>query len=269
VYQQSTTGISLKEFPDMSSNGLLTALAVLLALFAPAATAGLSDYLDKLGGAVTGTEAGKSAAMSSLTDQEMVAGLKQALAKGTGFAVQTLGKEGGFLDNARVRIPMPKSLAWVEKSLRAVHQDQLADEFVASMNHAAEQAVPEAAAVFRDAVEAMTVQDARNILSGPDDAATQYFRTRTESALTEKMRPIVARTTATAGVTASYKRMMSSAGSLPGLLSGDATDLDAYVTKKTLDGLFVMVAAEEKQIRTNPVARSTELLKKVFGSVSP
>ena len=247
----------------------LTALAVLLTAFGRGATAGLSDYLDKLGGSVTGTQAGKTAGMASLTDQEMVAGLKQALAKGTGFAVETLGRQGGFLDNAKVRIPMPKSLAWVEKSLRAVHQDALADEFVASMNHAAEQAVPEAAAVFREAIEAMSVADARNILSGPDDAATQYFRTHTEGALTEKMRPIVARTTATAGVTASYKKMMSSAGSLSGLLSGGATDLDAYVTEKTLDGLFLMVAEEEKRIRENPVARSTELLKKVFGSVSP
>jgi len=163
----------------MKHPGLLTNLVLLLAVFAPGATAGLSDYLDKLGGSVGGTDAGKNAAMSSLTDQEMVAGLKQALVKGTGYAVETLGREGGFLDNARVRIPMPKSLAWVEKSLRALHQDELADEFVASMNHAAEQAVPEAAAVFRDAVETMTVQDARNILSGPDDAATQYFRTHT------------------------------------------------------------------------------------------
>jgi hypothetical protein len=253
----------------MKHPGLLTNLVLLLVVFAPGATAGLSDYLDKLGGSVGGTDAGKTTTMSSLTDQEMVAGLKQALAKGTGYAVETLGREGGFLDNAKVRIPMPKSLAWVEKSLRALHQDELADEFVASMNHAAEQAVPEAAAVFRDAVEAMTVQDARNILSGPDDAATQYFRTHTESTLTEKMRPIVARTMAKAGVTASYKNMMSSAGGFSGLLSGDATDLDGYVTKETLDGLFVMVAREEKQIRTNPVARSTELLKKVFGSVSP
>ena len=164
---------------------------------------------------------------------------------------------------------MPDSLVWVEKSLRTLGQDQLADEFVASMNHAAEQAVPEAAAIFSDAIQAMTLDDARAILTGPDDAATQYFRTRTETALTERMLPIVTRTTGTAGVTAAYKRMLSSAGGMTGLLSGDATDLDGYVTREALDGLYAMVAVEEKRIRENPAARSSDLLKRVFGSVSP
>lgn len=253
----------------MVRHRLILAGTLVTAGFAHSACAGWSDYLDKLGGAITGPDAADNSALSSLTDQEMIAGLKQALQEGTRFAVDNLGKQGGFLDNAKVRIPMPDSLSWVEKSLRTLHQDQLADDFVASMNHAAEQAVPEAAAIFGAAIQAMTVQDAKTILSGPDDAATRYFRTHTEAALTEKMRPIVTRATETAGVTASYKSMMSSAGGLTSLLSGDATDLDGYVTQKTLDGLFLMVAEEEKQIRENPVARSTELLKKVFGSVSP
>ncbi len=253
----------------MVRHRLILAGTLVTAGFAHSVYAGWSDYLDKLGGALTGSETANSSALSSLSEAEMVGGLKQALEKGTRFAVDKLGSEGGFLDNAKVRIPMPDSLAWVEKSLRTLHQDQLADEFVASMNHAAEQAVPEAAAIFGAAIQAMTVQDARAILSGPDDAATRYFRTHTEAALSEKMRPIVGQATETAGVTASYKRMVSSAGGLTSLLSSDATDLDSYVTQKTLDGLFLMVAAEEKQIRENPAARSTELLKKVFGSVSP
>lgn len=253
----------------MMRHRLLVAAALFTAGFAPGVYAGWSDYLDKLGGAVTGSDATDTPALSSLTDQEMVAGLKQALEKGTRLAVDSLGTQGGFLDNAAVRIPMPDSLSWVEKSLRAVGQTQLADDFVTSMNHAAEQAVPEAAAIFGTAIQAMTVQDAKTILNGPDDAATQYFRTHTEAALTEKMRPIVTQATETAGVTSSYKSMMSSAGGLTSLLSKDTTDLDGYVTQKTLDGLFLMVAEEEKQIRENPVARSTELLKKVFGSVSP
>ncbi|MGB5305867.1 MAG: DUF4197 domain-containing protein, partial [Gammaproteobacteria bacterium] len=199
---------------------------------------------------------------------EMVSGLKEALQKGTQFAVDNLGQEGGFLNNAKVRIPMPDSLSWVEKTLRTLRQDKLADEFVTSLNHAAEQAVPEAAAIFGDAISAMSLDDARAILSGPDDAATQYFRTHTEAALTEKMRPIVTEATAKAGVTASYKSMMSRAGSLTSLLSSDTTDLDGYVTGKTLDGLFLMVAEEEQRIRENPLARSTDLLKKVFGSVT-
>ncbi|MGB5540050.1 MAG: DUF4197 domain-containing protein [Gammaproteobacteria bacterium] len=229
--------------------------------------AGLSDMLDKLKGSVSGQTPDSSAAMSALSNDEMISGLKEALGKGTQYAVDNLGKEGGFLDNASVRIPMPKSLSWVEKTLRTLRQDKLADEFVASMNHAAERAVPEAAAVFGDAIQQMTLEDARGILSGPDDAATQYFRKTTSATLTEKMRPIVEQATAATGVTSSYKNMMSKAGGMTSLLSSDATDLDGYVTEKTLDGLFLMVAEEEKRIRQNPLARSTDLLKKVFGSI--
>ncbi|MGB5473775.1 MAG: DUF4197 domain-containing protein [Gammaproteobacteria bacterium] len=229
--------------------------------------AGLSDMFDKLKGSVSGKAPDSTAAMSALSNDEMISGLKEALGKGTQYAVDNLGKEGGFLDNASVRIPMPKSLSWVEKTLRTLRQDKLADEFVASMNHAAERAVPEAADVFGDAIQQMTLEDARGILSGPDDAATQYFRKTTSATLTEKMRPIVEEATAATGVTSSYKNMMSKAGGMTSLLSSDATDLDGYVTEKTLDGLFLMVAEEEKRIRQNPLARSTDLLKKVFGSL--
>ena len=229
--------------------------------------AGLSDMFDKLKGSVSGKAPDSTAAMSALSNDEMISGLKEALGKGTQYAVDNLGKEGGFLDNASVRIPMPKSLSWVEKTLRTLRQDELADEFVASMNHAAERAVPEAADVFGDAIQQMTLEDARGILSGPDDAATQYFRKTTSATLTEKMRPIVEEATAATGVTSSYKNMMSKAGGMTSLLSSDATDLDGYVTEKTLDGLFLMVAEEEKRIRQNPLARSTDLLKKVFGSL--
>ena len=196
----------------------------------------------------------------------MVSGLKEALEKGTQFAVDSLGKDGGFLDNSAVKIPMPDSLSWVEKSLRSLHQDELADEFIGTMNHAAEQAVPEAATIFGTAIQNMSVEDAQGILAGPDDAATQYFRTNTEAAMTEKMRTIVEEATARAGVTSAYKNMTARAGGMTSLLSGDATDLDSYVTGKTLDGLFLMIAEEEKKIRENPLARSTDLLKKVFGA---
>ncbi|MGB5338040.1 MAG: DUF4197 domain-containing protein [Gammaproteobacteria bacterium] len=247
---------------------LLTGMALAFACGAQLATAGLSDFLgvfkDKAGSVLKP----ESTATDMLSSDEMVSGLKEALQKGTQFAVDNLGQEGGFLNNAKVRIPMPDSLSWVEKTLRTLRQDKLADEFVTSLNHAAEQAVPEAAAIFGDAISAMSLDDARAILSGPDDAATQYFRTHTEAALTEKMRPIVTEATAKAGVTASYKSMMSRAGSLTSLLSSDTTDLDGYVTGKTLDGLFLMVAEEEQRIRENPLARSTDLLKKVFGSVT-
>lgn len=228
------------------------------------ASAGWTDYLDKLGSGLGGEA--DSVPGVGLTNDEMVSGLKEALGKGTQHAVEQLGREGGFLDNSKVRIPMPKSLQWVETSLRTLKQDALADEFVETMNHAAERAVPEAAAIFGDAISRMTIDDAQNILSGPDDAATRYFRDNTEDALTDRMRPIVEQATAKAGVTSAYKNMTAQAGGLAGLMGSDATDLDGYVTGKTLDGLFLMIAEEEKKIRENPLARSSDLLKKVFGA---
>lgn len=248
----------------MKTSGLLLTALVVCAAGSTVAVAGWSDYLDQLKDSVSIPTA--TAPDLNLTNAEMVSGLKQALEKGTQFAVDSLGKEGGFLDNSAVKIPMPDSLSWVEKSLRSLHQDALADEFIDTMNHAAEQAVPEAAAIFGAAIQNMSVQDAQGIVAGPDDAATQYFRTNTEAALTEKMRPIVEAATARAGVTSAYKNMTARAGGMTSLLSGDATDLDSYVTGKTLDGLFLMIAEEEKKIRENPLARSTDLLKKVFGA---
>ena len=248
----------------------LLALAGVMSLVCTSpVTAGLSDYMDSLKGVIDASPAAVPAATDKLSNDEVVAGLKAALEKGTQYAVASLGKDGGYLDNATVRIPMPDSLAWVEKSLRTLGQEQLADDFIASMNHAAEQAVPEAAAIFSDAIQTMTLEDARAILSGPDDAATQYFRTHTETTLAERMRPIISRTTENTGVTSAYKRMLSSAGGMGSMLPGNVTDIDGYVTQQALDGLFSMVAVEEQRIRENPLARSSDLLKKVFGSVSP
>jgi hypothetical protein len=247
---------------------VLVSLAVLPVILATGhLQAGWSDLLDVLKDSGTqDSPATGELTSAEPTDGEMVAGLKEALNKGTQYAVNNLGKDGGFLDNDKVRIPMPKSLSWVEKTLRTLRQDRLADEFVASMNHAAEQAVPEAATIFGDAIQNMSLEDAKGILTGPDDAATQFFRKNTSAALTEKMRPIVEQATSRTGVTSNYKAMTEKAGGLTSLLSKDTTDLDGYVTEKTLDGLFLMVAEEEKRIRENPLARSTDLLKKVFGS---
>jgi len=248
----------------------LLALAGVMSLVCTSpVTAGLSDYMDSLKGVIDTSPTAIPAATDKLSNDEVVAGLKAALEKGTQYAVDSLGKDGGYLDNATVRIPMPDSLAWVEKSLRTLGQEQLADDFIASMNHAAEQAVPEAAAIFSDAIQTMTLEDARAILSGPDDAATQYFRTHTETTLAERMRPIISRATENTGVTSAYKRMLSSAGGMGSMLPGNLTDIDGYVTQQALDGLFSMVAVEEQRIRENPLARSSDLLKKVFGSVSP
>ena len=237
--------------------------------------AGWRDLLGQ-GKKAANAPAASAALPGALSQDQMVQGLKEALGKGVERAVSSLGRAGGFLTNLNVKIPMPEKLQTVEKTLRGLGQNQLADDFVASMNHAAEKAVPEAAAVFGDAIKQMTVTDARAVLSGADDAATQFFRRTTQTNLYARFHPLVQQATAQVGVTARYKELTSKVGaaqSLGGLLGGGAKpapaamDLDGYVTDKALDGLFKVVAEEEKRIRENPLARTTDLLQKVFGSV--
>lgn len=208
----------------------------------------------------------KTTATSNVSDTEIAGGLKEALSKGVRFAIDTLGRENGFLNDVRVKIPLPKNLQKVEKALRFAKQGKLVDDFVASMNHAAEKAVPVAIDVFVDAIKQMSFDDARKILfSGEQDAATQFFRRTSEETLREKFRPIVEKFTEETGVTNKYKAMIGKYGFAAQLLGKDATDLDGYVTQKALDGLFFMVAEEEKKIRKDPIGRTTSLLKKVFG----
>lgn len=221
-----------------------------------------------------------TATLAGLSQDQMVQGLTDALAKGLQQAIARLGHDGGFLTNLNVRIPMPEKLQKVENALRTMKQDKLADDFVTTMNHAAEQAVPEAGGVFADALKQMTIQDAKFILSGPNDAATQYFQKTTQTNLYAKFYPMVQKATEKTGVTAAYKNLMAKAnvgqglgsfGSALGssLLGTDSLDIDAYVTSKALAGLFKMVAAEGQQIRQNPVARTTDMLRKVFGAPKP
>ena len=218
------------------------------------------------------------AGLAGLSQDQMVRGLQEALGKGLQQAVAALGHEGGFLTNLAVRIPMPEKLQKVEAAARAMKQDKLADDFVATMNHAAEQAVPAAGAVFVDALKQMTIADATSILNGSNDAATQYFQKTTRTNLYARFYPIVQKATENTGVTAAYKSLvqkvdltksLGGVGSALGgsLLDKDAMDVDAYVTNKAMDGLFKMVAEEEKQIRQNPVARTTDVLKSVFGAL--
>jgi hypothetical protein len=192
-------------------------------------------------------------------------GLREALLNGTLSAIKSLGREGGFLKNLRVKIPMPKSLQPVEKTLRLIGQGRIADDFIAAMNHAAEKAVPVAADVFKDSIRQITFQDAVNIVRGPDDAATQFFRRTSEKRLTEKFLPIVKGFTEKVGVTAQYKAMMEQYGAIARLAGRDAVDIDEYVTQKALDGLFLLIADEEKRIRRDPVARTSDILQKIFG----
>lgn len=238
---------------------------------------GRADWRDLLnvgGSKSTNKVSGSTAGLDSLSQDQMTQGLKEALGKGVQHAVSQLGHEGGFLTNASVKIPMPEQLRTVETTLRTLKQDQMADDFVATMNHAAEQAVPEAAGVFGDAVKGMSIADVKAILTGPNDAATQYFRRVTQTNLHAKFLPIVKTATDKTGVTSSYKRIMATAsgsnylGSFgSGLLNSESLDIDVYVTDKALDELFKMIAAEEKLIRENPMAQTSGLLQKVFGAV--
>ncbi len=256
---------------------------VLLAALLPAlllAQGARADLLDQLGLAKkkgTNSVSTPAGALAALSQDQMVNGLKEALGKGVQQAVGSLGKDGGFLNDLNVKIALPESMKKVEKTLRTLRQEKLADEFIATMNRAAEKAVPEAAAVLGNSVKQMTLTDAKAILSGTNNAATAYFRRTSETNLHEKFLPSVQKATESTGVTAAYKNMMdrvgkaNSFGNILGsgsLLSKDALDIDTYVTHKTLDGLFLKIAEEEKRIRENPVARSSDLLKKVFGAVS-
>jgi hypothetical protein len=211
-----------------------------------------------------------SSILPGLSQDQVAEGLKQALGKGVQTAITNLARPGGFLSNAQVRIPMPEKLQSVEKTLRAMKQDKYADEFVATMNRAAESAVPEALPIFTDALKSMTIEDAKKLVSGGNDSATQFFKSKGEKQIQEKMTPVIKDATAQAGVTAAYKKLMDQAGgasSFLGRLNIDTSsfDVDKYVTQKASDGLFKMIAEEEKRIRENPAARTTELLKKVFG----
>jgi len=240
---------------------------ILVALSAAPASAGWQDWLKEKTKDLGGSGGASSAlTRSALSQEEMVSGLKEALSVGVRRAMDILGKQGGFLNDAAVRIPVPESMRKVESGLRSVGQEKLADDFVTTLNQAAEQAVPKGVAIFSDAIGNMSLDDAKAILDGPDDAATKYFQKNTSGPLTDAMLPIVRDATNKVGVTATYKSVMDKAGVLTSLLGQKDPDLDGYVTGKALDGLFLKLAAEEKRIRENPVARSTELLKKVFGA---
>ncbi len=245
-------------------------LIALLAMIAVAGSthAALLDFLKPKTNATSVTGAALPS-LAGLSQVQVAEALKQALGKGVSSAITNLAKPDGFLANPKVKIPMPEKLQTVEKTLRAMKQDQYADEFVTTMNRAAEAAVPEALPIFTDALKSMTIDDAKKLVSGTNDSATQFFKTKGEKQIQEKMSPIVKQATEKAGVTAAYKKLVAQYGSANSFLSTlkpASLDVDAYVTQKASDGLFKMIAEEEERIRKNPAARTTELLQKVFGA---
>lgn len=204
--------------------------------------------------------------LSDLSSQDASGGLKDALVQGVGAAVGKLGVADGFLGNAKVKIPLPDSMKKAEKAMRMFGMGKQADELVTRMNRAAEAAVPEAKTLLVDSVKQMSVQDARAILTGGDDAATQYFRKTTSKPLAEKFLPIVKKATENVQLAQQYNQF-AEAGSKFGLVKKEQANLEQYVTQKALDGLYLMMAEEEKAIRKNPMGASTSLIKKVFGAL--
>lgn len=191
-------------------------------------------------------------------------GLREALNVGTGRAVDLLAKPDGYLGNALVRIPVPDKLRTAEKALRAVGAGRVVDDFVTSMNRAAEAAAPLAKQVFLGAVREMTISDAWTILRGKDHEATDYLRAHAGVKLHDRFAPIVAAKLESVGATRDLGRLLDRTAELP-LVRRPVLDLDEYVTGKALDGLFATVATEEEKIRKDPVARTTALLRKWFG----
>lgn len=197
-------------------------------------------------------------------DSTIASGLKEALSIGTEKAVNNVSQLNGYFGNQAIKILMPDKIQKVADVLRKVGYQKEVDEFVLSMNRAAEKAAPEALSFFTDSIKEMTFEDARGILNGGDTSATEFFKRKTHDKIYNAFKPVVSSSMDKVGVTRSYKEMMGKYDSIP-FMSKESVDLDHYVTTKAMDGLFYMVGQEEKKIRTDPAARVTDLLKSVFG----
>ncbi len=204
--------------------------------------------------------------LSSFSNKDQVGSLKQALIQGAETAVKNLAKENGYLGNDKVRIQLPESLQKADGLLRKFGMGNYADELVTSMNRAAEAAVPEAKNLLTGAVRKMTVEDARSILTGSEDAATQYFRKSTETTLVGKFKPIINKAMLKVKVAGKYDQFAGK-GVKFGLVDERDARLDDYITRKAMDGLFLMMAEQEKAIRANPLEATGKLARKVFSAI--
>lgn len=205
--------------------------------------------------------------LSDLTNKDASGGLKQALEQGANQAVSTLGRKDGFLLNKQVKIPLPPRLAKAEKVMRLAGLGSQADDLVLAMNRAAEAAVPEAKPLLLDAVKSMSVADAKQILTGGDDSVTQFFKAKTSDALIRKFLPVVQKYTANVDLAKKYNRVAAQGVEL-GLVKKEDADIDSYVARSALDGVYKIIAQEEKAIRANPAAAVGSLAKKVFGAIA-
>lgn len=226
-------------------------LCIILAVSASSATAQFRDLMERLG-------LGKQ-----LSEDKIISGLKEALSVGTDNAVKSTGRVDGYFLNEAIKIPMPEKLRTVEEGLRFAGYGSRLDEFVLGMNRAAEKAAPFAKDIFLDAIFEMSIDDARNILSGGDTAATSYFRDKTEGRLSEAFHPIVEKAMEDVGVSRQYNQLTGSVRNIP-FLDQTFPDIADYVVSEALDGLFYVLGQEERKIRQDPAARVTRLLQEVF-----
>ncbi len=244
---------------------LSAAIAMTCMFLAGSAHGGWQDLLKSAGDLLEEQKVTPSAT-TTLSNDQVIRGLKEALSIGTEKAIKLLSQRGGYLNDGAVRIPLPGVLESVAKGARSMGQGALVDEFEQTMNSAAEQAVPETLEIFSETIREMSLDDARGILNGGESAATDYFRSRGGERLAAAILPIIQQATQRAGVTAAYKQLLGQVGFLGAYVDMNTLDLDNHVTSKALDGLFIKLAEQEQLIRKDPVARTTELLKSVFGS---
>ena len=234
---------------------LLPTLALIVALACSCTTQQMNEFLG-------------SVSSGALTDADVSAGLKQALVKGISTGADQASQPDGYLKNPRIQIPFPEDIQRVEKALRGVGLDQVVDRFVVSLNRAAEDAAVQAKPIFIDAVKSLTFQDVWEILRGPDDAATQYLRRTTSDQLYTTFKPVIGESLVKVDATRYYGDVVDRYNRLP-LVKKVNADLADYATNKAIDGLFVLIKQEEARIREDPVARTTELLRRVFAAQDP
>ena len=208
----------------------------------------------------------KAAEAAGITESDAALGIRAALERGAVAAVGLLGRNGGFLDNPKVRIQLPGYLNEAAKVLKYTGQQRRVDELVTAMNRAAEAAVPEAKALLVNAVKSMSVEDGKQILTGGDNSATQFFSNKTRAPLSVKFLPIVTKATEKVSLADKYNKVAGQVASL-GLVGKDEANIQNYITGKALDGLFLVIGEEERKIRQDPIGTGSAILKKVFGSL--
>jgi len=248
-------------------NKIASSVLLLTAIYSTSTYADWGSFFEDL--TKTGTEllsddTSTNPTSTALDYNTIVSGLKEALDVGTRQAIENVSQKDGYLANELIRIAMPPELQQASGLMRKFGLGTMADEFEQSVNHAAEAAAPQATNLIVDAIKDMSIEDANSILNGSDDAATQYFRDKTSSQLTELFRPSIETSLNQVGTTKYYNDLTGQVAALP--LVGETINLDLpdYVTEQALNGLFTVIAQEEKKIRDNPAARTTELLKQVF-----